>query len=116
VALGDESGTRRNPRGFKRWRSLHASALAPPSSRELHRGGAPALTDLLGGQVQVMFSNIRASIEHIKAGRLRPLAVTGAMRAEALPEIPTVGEFVPPAPATFPARESADACAVASPA
>jgi len=60
-----------------------------------YRGGAPALTDLLGGQVQVMFGNIRASIEHIKAGKLRPLAVTSAMRSEALPDLPTVGEFVP---------------------
>src|SRR5262245_26723020 len=60
-----------------------------------YRGGAPALTDLLAGQVQVMFGNMRASIEHIRAGKLRPLAVTGATRSETLPEIPTVGDFVP---------------------
>ena len=60
-----------------------------------YRGGAPAVTDLLGGQVQVMFLVISASIEHIKAGKLRPLAVTSAARSEALPEVPTVGEFVP---------------------
>jgi len=60
-----------------------------------YRGGAPALTDLLGGQVQMMFGNTRSALEYIKAGRLRPLAVTGAMRSEALPEIPAMGEFVP---------------------
>jgi tripartite-type tricarboxylate transporter receptor subunit TctC len=60
-----------------------------------YRGGGPALTDLLGGQVQVMFPGTTASIEYIRAGRLRPLAVTTAMRSEALPDIPTVGEFVP---------------------
>ena len=60
-----------------------------------YRGGAPALTDLLGGQVQVMFGTMPASIEHIRAGKLRALAVTTATRSEALPDIPTVGEFVP---------------------
>jgi tripartite-type tricarboxylate transporter receptor subunit TctC len=60
-----------------------------------YRGGAPALTDLLGGQVQVMFDNVTNSIEYIRAGRLRPLAVTTASRSEALPDIPTIGEFVP---------------------
>src|SRR5438093_9613416 len=59
-----------------------------------YRGSTPALTDLLGGQVQVMFDNIPSSIEFIKAGKLRPIAVTQAMRFEALPEIPTVGEFL----------------------
>jgi tripartite-type tricarboxylate transporter receptor subunit TctC len=60
-----------------------------------YRGGAPALTDLMGGQVQVYFGPITASIEHIKAGRLRALAVTTDTRSEVLPDIPTVGEFVP---------------------
>jgi tripartite-type tricarboxylate transporter receptor subunit TctC len=60
-----------------------------------YRGGEPALTDLIGGQVQVMFPTTTAAIEHIRAGRLRPLAVTTATRSEALPDIPTVGEFVP---------------------
>jgi tripartite-type tricarboxylate transporter receptor subunit TctC len=60
-----------------------------------YRGGAPALTDLMGGQVQVYFGPITASIEHIKAGRLRALAVTTATRSEVLPDVPTVGEFVP---------------------
>jgi tripartite-type tricarboxylate transporter receptor subunit TctC len=60
-----------------------------------YRGGAPALTDLLGGQVQVMFDNMASSIQYIRAGKLRPLAVTTAVRTEALPEIPTVGDFVP---------------------
>jgi tripartite-type tricarboxylate transporter receptor subunit TctC len=60
-----------------------------------YRGGAPALADLLGGQVQVYFGPIPETIEHIRAGKLRPLAVTTAMRSESLPNIPTVGEFVP---------------------
>ncbi len=60
-----------------------------------YRGDAPALTDLLGGQVQVMFDTMPASIEHIRAGKLRALAVTTATRSEALPDVPTVGDFVP---------------------
>jgi tripartite-type tricarboxylate transporter receptor subunit TctC len=60
-----------------------------------YRGVAPALTDLIGGQVQVIFSTMPGSIEYIRAGKLRALAVTTAMRAEGLPDIPTVGEFVP---------------------
>jgi len=60
-----------------------------------YRGGGPALTDLLGGQVQVMFPGTVASIEYIRAGRLRALAVTTATRSETLPGIPTMGEFVP---------------------
>jgi tripartite-type tricarboxylate transporter receptor subunit TctC len=60
-----------------------------------YRGGAPAMTDLMGGQIQVVFNPVPESMEHIKAGKLRPLAVTGATRSEALPDIPTVGDFVP---------------------
>ena len=60
-----------------------------------YRGGPPALTDLIGGQVQVMFVAISAAIEYIRAGKLRPLAVTSASRSDALPDIPTVDEFVP---------------------
>jgi tripartite-type tricarboxylate transporter receptor subunit TctC len=60
-----------------------------------YRGGAPAMTDLLGGQVQVYFSTISESIEYIRAGRLRALAVATATRSQALPDIPTLGEFVP---------------------
>jgi tripartite-type tricarboxylate transporter receptor subunit TctC len=60
-----------------------------------YRGGGPALVDLLGGQVQMMFEGITSSIEYIRAGRLRALAVTSATRSVALPDIPTVGEFVP---------------------
>jgi len=60
-----------------------------------YRGGAPALNDLLGGQVQVMFVTPVASIEHIKTGRLRALAVTTLTRSHELPDVPTVGEFVP---------------------
>jgi tripartite-type tricarboxylate transporter receptor subunit TctC len=60
-----------------------------------YRGAAPALTDLLGGQVQVLFDTIPASIEYIRAGRTRPLAVTTVTRSEALPNIPTMGESLP---------------------
>jgi tripartite-type tricarboxylate transporter receptor subunit TctC len=60
-----------------------------------YRGGAPALTDLLGGQVQIMVDNMPGSIEYIRAGKLRPLAVTTATRSAALPDIPTVSDFVP---------------------
>ena len=60
-----------------------------------YRGSAPALIDLLSGQVQVMFDLMPASIGYIRAGRLRALAVTTATRSEALPDIPTVSEFVP---------------------
>ena len=59
-----------------------------------YRGQAPALTDLLGGQVQVMFDPVVSSIAHVRAGELRPLAVTTSTRSDALPDIPTVGEFV----------------------
>ena len=60
-----------------------------------YRGGGPALTDLVGGQVQLMFPGTTASIAYIRAGTLRPLAVTTARRSEVLPDIPTVGDFVP---------------------
>jgi tripartite-type tricarboxylate transporter receptor subunit TctC len=60
-----------------------------------YRGGGPALIDLLGGQVQVMFPSTVSSIEYIRAGRLRALAVTTATRSDALPDVPTVDEFVP---------------------
>jgi tripartite-type tricarboxylate transporter receptor subunit TctC len=60
-----------------------------------YRGSVAGLTDLMSGRVQVMFDNLPSSIEHIKAGRIRALAVTPATRAPALPDIPTVGETVP---------------------
>ena len=60
-----------------------------------YRGGAPALTDLIAGQVHVMFDNIPTSAEHIKAGKLRGLAVTSAARSEVLPDLPTVADFLP---------------------
>jgi tripartite-type tricarboxylate transporter receptor subunit TctC len=60
-----------------------------------YRGAAPALTDLIGGQVQVMIDTTPASMQHIRSGRLRPLAVTTATRADSLPDLPTVGDFVP---------------------
>jgi tripartite-type tricarboxylate transporter receptor subunit TctC len=60
-----------------------------------YRGGAPALIDLLGGQVQVMFDTIPQSIEYIRAGKLRALAVTTSARSEVLPDVPPIGDFVP---------------------
>jgi len=60
-----------------------------------YRGSVPALTDLMSGQVQVMFDNLPSSIEHIRAGRIRALAVTPATRSQALPDVPTIGESVP---------------------
>jgi tripartite-type tricarboxylate transporter receptor subunit TctC len=60
-----------------------------------YRGGAPAIADLLAGQVQVYFGAVPDSIEYIRAGKLRSLAVTTATRSEALPDIPTVADFVP---------------------
>jgi len=60
-----------------------------------YRGAAPALTDLISGQVQVTFNALSSSIQYIKSGNVRPLAVTTAVRAEILPDVPTLGEFVP---------------------
>jgi tripartite-type tricarboxylate transporter receptor subunit TctC len=60
-----------------------------------YKGAAPALTDLMGGQVQVLFDNLPSSIEHIKAGKLRALGVTAAQRSSELPDVPTVGDTVP---------------------
>ncbi len=60
-----------------------------------YRGGALALTDLMGGQVQVMFDNVPTSAEHIKAGKLRGLAVTSLARSEVLPDLPAVADFLP---------------------
>jgi tripartite-type tricarboxylate transporter receptor subunit TctC len=88
------------------------SALAPKSSGHLagellkkmvginlvhapYRGNGPALTDLLGGQVQLMFPTSPSAVEYVRSGKLRGLAVTGASRVETLPDLPTVGEFVP---------------------
>ena len=59
-----------------------------------YRGEAPAITDLLGGQVDVLFGGLPAVVEHVRAGRLRALAVTTATRTQVLPNIPTIGEFL----------------------
>ena len=66
-----------------------------------YRGGAPAITDLLGGQVQAMFESIPSLIGHLQVGRLRALAVTTAVRADALPDIPPIGDFLPGFEASF---------------
>jgi tripartite-type tricarboxylate transporter receptor subunit TctC len=60
-----------------------------------YRGGGPAMTDLLAGQVQVMFEGIALALGYVRAGRLRALAVTTATRSPALPDVPTIGEFLP---------------------
>jgi tripartite-type tricarboxylate transporter receptor subunit TctC len=60
-----------------------------------YRGGAPALTDMISGQVQVMFDNIPTCAEHVKSGKLRGLAVTSTARSEVLPDLPTVADFLP---------------------
>src|SRR5262245_8319496 len=67
---------------------------APSGPLLPYRGGGPMMTDLLGGQVQVLFGSTSLTIEHIRAGKLRPLAVTTATRWEGLPDIPTVNDFV----------------------
>lgn len=60
-----------------------------------YRGGAPAVTDLIGGHVQLIFCPVSECLEHIKAGKLRPLAVTTAARLDVLPDVPTMADFVP---------------------
>ena len=60
-----------------------------------YRGGAPAVTDLIGGQVQVYFDGISGSLDHVRSGRLRALGVTTAQRADVLPNVPSIAEFVP---------------------
>jgi tripartite-type tricarboxylate transporter receptor subunit TctC len=77
------------------WWELFRSRTGIDMLHVPYRGVAPALTDLLGGQVQMMFGGMAASIVHVRAGKLRALAVTGTVRANVLPAIPTVGEFVP---------------------
>lgn len=81
--------------------SIHLSGelfMAMTGAKMTHvpyRGSAPAITDLLGGQVHVMFDNLPSAIEHVRAGRLKALAVTTAVRSEMLPNVPTVAETVP---------------------
>jgi tripartite-type tricarboxylate transporter receptor subunit TctC len=60
-----------------------------------YRGGAPALTDLLAGQVQVLFDNLPGPIGHIRTGRVRALGVTASKRVDSIPDVPTIGETVP---------------------
>jgi tripartite-type tricarboxylate transporter receptor subunit TctC len=66
-----------------------------------YRGGAPAVADLLGGHVQATFDSITGTIEHIRAGRLRALAITSATRSELLPDIPIMADYVPGVEASF---------------
>ena len=66
-----------------------------------YRGLAPAVTDLLGGQVKTIFATMPPAIENIRAGKLRALAVTSATRSDALPDLPTVADFLPGYEATL---------------
>jgi tripartite-type tricarboxylate transporter receptor subunit TctC len=66
-----------------------------------YRGGAPAVADLVGGQVEIMFAVMADAIEYIRAGKLRPLAVTTRTRSDTLPDIPTVADFLPGFEASF---------------
>jgi hypothetical protein len=90
---------------FKRERLRTKAELIPATGVSLthvpYRGDPPALTDLLGGQVQVCFGSLPATIEYVRTGKVRALALTAAARLEALPDIPTVGEFVPGYEASF---------------
>jgi tripartite-type tricarboxylate transporter receptor subunit TctC len=88
ASAGTGSGTHMTGELFKMMTGLNLVHVP-------YRGEGPAVTDLLGGQVQFMFSTIPASIEHIKARRVRALAVSTAARWETLPDIPAVAEFVP---------------------
>jgi tripartite-type tricarboxylate transporter receptor subunit TctC len=66
-----------------------------------YRGATPAMTDLLAGQVQIMFASTASAVQHVRAGKLRALAVTSRTRWEGLPDVPTVSEFVPNFETTF---------------
>jgi tripartite-type tricarboxylate transporter receptor subunit TctC len=88
ATAGNGSTTHVSGELFKQLAGVNLVAVA-------YRGGGPALVDLLGGQMQVMFEPAISVIETIKAGKLRALAVTTATRSELLPDVPTVGEFVP---------------------
>jgi tripartite-type tricarboxylate transporter receptor subunit TctC len=66
-----------------------------------YRGLAPAITDLIGGQIRAVFSTMPPAIAQVRAGKLRALAVTSAMRSEALPDLPTIGDFLPGYEATL---------------
>jgi tripartite-type tricarboxylate transporter receptor subunit TctC len=88
ATAGNGSTTHVSGELFKQLAGVNLVAVA-------YRGGGPALVDLLGGQMQVMFEPAISVVENIKAGKLRALAVTTAARSELLPDVPTVGEFVP---------------------
>src|SRR5260370_516086 len=77
------------------WGELFKMMTDVATTHVHYRGGGPALTDLLSGQVQVFFNGVVPSIEYIRTGQLRALAVSTATRSDALPEVPTVSEFVP---------------------
>jgi tripartite-type tricarboxylate transporter receptor subunit TctC len=71
---------------------LFRSSANVPMTHVPYKGSNPALTDLIGGQVQVMFANVPGTLQHVKAGKLKVLAVTGSKRSELLPDVPTIAE------------------------
>jgi tripartite-type tricarboxylate transporter receptor subunit TctC len=77
------------------WGELFKSMAGINMQHVPYRGEAPAITDLLGGQVDVLFGGLPAAVEHIRAGRLRALAVTTKDRSDALPDVPVIGDFLP---------------------
>ena len=85
----------RIPSRIPRIRLRHILIGSSCGSCPRHRGAGPATTDLLGGQVQIMFLGLPPSLEHIRSGRLRALAVTTATRFGALPDLPPASDFVP---------------------
>src|SRR5262249_61703079 len=86
---------RRDTSGTRIFQAIACCGCRFSAALKPYRGGAPGLTDLNGGQVQIMFDAMISSIEYIRAGKLRALAVTTATRSEALPDLPTVSDFVP---------------------
>src|SRR5262245_66621614 len=85
---------RRDTSGTRIFQAIAAAVVIPLRSSRI-AARAPALVDLLGGQVQVMFATMSSSIEYVRAGKLRALAVTTATRSPVLSDLPTVAEFVP---------------------
>src|ERR1700693_2477518 len=97
ISLGDVLRLPKRHPASRRHEAQSGSCMERENLAGIHvpyRGSAPALTDMLGGQMQVMFDNLPSSIEHVRTGKLRALAVTSATRSPASPDIPTVGEFV----------------------